>query len=221
MLWQSCLLWSSTWLPINPKCTLEGVQVVIKDPLKKQKTYDFPSKTWQITACVHVYDLSWKNRSQNQLVGLVGSPAVAAVKMNQCITIQIKGTQEMKSHLYMQQNAGVDCCFNRLKSSYFVIGAHSLCVFLSESHRWAKLSQCSVSPLNLNLSYDAWSWIRWEHKCSFPVRCQVVLLSRCLVKWNRPTSLPNAKTKIERVRQFCWVCFLSCFKLILLLVYLA
>lgn len=38
----------------------------------------------------------------------------------------------MKSHLYMQQNAGVDCCFNRLKSSYFVIGAHSVCVCVFE-----------------------------------------------------------------------------------------
>lgn len=153
VLWQSCQLWSSTWLPINPKCTLEGVQVVIKDPLKKQKTYDFPSKTWQITACVHVYDLSWKNRSQNQLVGWVGSPAVAAVKMNQCITIQIKGTQEMKSHLYMQQNAGVDCCFNRLKSSYFVIGAHSLCVCF-----WVNHTDEQSYP-NALWVLSTWTWV--------------------------------------------------------------
>lgn len=83
----------------------------------------------------------------------------------------------------------------------------TLCMFLSESHWWAMLSQCSVSPLDLNLSYDAWSWMWREHECSFPVRCQGLLLSRCLIKWNSPTTLPNMKTKIEHVQQFSWVCF--------------
>lgn len=48
----------------------------------------------------------------------------------------------MKNRLCMQQNAGVDSCFNRLKSSYFVIGAHSAYVF-----EWVTLMSNAVPKL--------------------------------------------------------------------------
>lgn len=179
MLWYLCLLWSWKRV-IQAKCAL----IVIKDRLQLQRTW----------VCLQFMTMScmcaWLKLKS-------ASGVLQQWKRGSAERDTSKGASVTKRHPYMQQQAEADFVFTGWNPSLLLVSTLRLGVI-----KWiTSMSKHYRNDLRVLLT---WTWVMthgfeyyWGKRALISCRCQDVLMSRCLVKWNRHTFLSNLTQRLK------------------------